>query len=478
MRLRDKEISNNNDNDLLIKTMLVIKVIESSDYYDISSSSRSKSKIYNKIFSIKDYSVASQFAACSYNKFQIKPLRIPNNDNILTSSSTYTSTIIDNGIGTISIDMNANGVDHNIVRDKALSKIMETYGYNFIEEYNVDFLLLCLPNGTTISNTSNETNWLSYSITSHYLSVYNDGNNDACTDVSIIMREIGHNLGLGYSDFNDRSCMMSNAYYYSPINNGNGPRQCFNAVKSWTLGWYNNGHYSLHTNDIISNNNNNYNIVLIGIANYNKLQSYHNQYYVIVQIETNTMYNYYIVFNRKETINSQVMEGGDLVLITKRISNDITSDSILVGSLDIGDVYTFVDRDDEIMIQVEDINLNNVKHHDGVVEVASSHARIKIGRYQSNKPSISIQPTTTTNMISTNNNINYNNTNVWTVVEFLVGGSDVGICIDALLGILVGSKVITIGIDAGFKVGEFDIDKSDGYDVGCNVIGDVKDFVF
>jgi hypothetical protein len=57
------------------------------------------------------------------------------------------------------------------------------------------------------------------------------------------MHELGHNLGIQHSG--DRSATTDNEKIYGDMSgymgflHGNGqPRMCFNAAKSWKLGWY------------------------------------------------------------------------------------------------------------------------------------------------------------------------------------------------------------------------------------------------
>ena len=85
---------------------------------------------------------------------------------------------------------------------------------------------------------------------------------------------------------------------------------CFNGVKSWQLGWYEDASKTFDTNvdgGLWSGQ-------LVGVAGYNNGGLADNQK-VVVKIETGTNKDYFVQYNRKTGINSGTLEAGNLVTI-------------------------------------------------------------------------------------------------------------------------------------------------------------------
>lgn len=169
------------------------------------------------------------------------------------------------------------------------------------------------------------------------------------------MHEIGHNIGLRHSNennkaYNDQSCLMGLSY----TSNHEFPKMCFNGAKSWLLGWYKNKSTSIKLDsddqDAYWNGN------LVGVTNYltvSATQTQHtkHQHVVVAEIVTSDdsddeSANYYLLFNHKDGINSQVAEFGDQITITRGhfhgtgdYLNEIDA-SEHMGHLAVGDSYT------------------------------------------------------------------------------------------------------------------------------------------
>ena len=126
------------------------------------------------------------------------------------------------------------------------------------------------------------------------------------------MHEIGHNLGLAHSgegtaEYGDQSGFVGVSW-----NKDDWPKMCFNAPKSWQLGWY--ADKAVTTVPPLFST---WTRRLMGIADYD----HYTTTTVLVKLETGRDLDYYINFNRKKGINSQTQEGSDQVLISSQGGN-------------------------------------------------------------------------------------------------------------------------------------------------------------
>lgn len=132
------------------------------------------------------------------------------------------------------------------------------------------------------------------------------------------MHELGHSLNVGHAgkiysttdfdEYGDESGVMGYSYGYSDW-----PRMCFNAAKSWQLGWYADKHEIVTPLSTPS-----WSGTLVGIAEYD-IAGENN--HVLVKLETGTEIDYYMNFNRQTGINSETQQSGDQVLITEQGGN-------------------------------------------------------------------------------------------------------------------------------------------------------------
>jgi hypothetical protein len=82
---------------------------------------------------------------------------------------------------------------------------------------------------------------------------------------------------------------------------------CFNAAKSWQLGWYADKAVTLD-----KTTNTSYVGVLGGIADYSKSNNT-----VLVKLNTGSSTDYYVNYNRKSGFNSGTQEGGNRVTVVR-----------------------------------------------------------------------------------------------------------------------------------------------------------------
>ena len=103
------------------------------------------------------------------------------------------------------------------------------------------------------------------------------------------MHELGHNVGLSHShdevSYGDSSCIMGS----SPALE-NGPRICFNAAKSWELGWYTDAQLVLDVENIYLEY-----YKLIGVSGYGAISE--DEYTSIKMVNTADKFDYYIRTN-------------------------------------------------------------------------------------------------------------------------------------------------------------------------------------
>ena len=183
------------------------------------------------------------------------------------------------------------------------------------------------------------------------------------------MHEVGHNLGLAHSNesgsYKDQSGMMG--YSYSQ---DNGPIMCFNAAKSWQLGWYSDRQQIFNADDGIWSGR------LIGQVDRDNVDANTNDK-VLLKLNTGTSTDYYAMFNLKEGTNSGTVEGGSQVLITSAGGEGNSyAESELVAKLSANGEYIILDFDGsgfDLKLVVNTVNTNaNPAYADVTVSTACS----------------------------------------------------------------------------------------------------------
>jgi len=228
----------------------------------------------------------THFAQCSYNQLLFEPFIGE------TSSGEY----ITNGVGEVTIDMNAlASSDRYVVHEAVLAAANSKYG-NVQQQF--DYVMLILPPTTDFKGAA------AYAYVNFYLGVYSY----RYALMSMIqMHEMGHNLGLAHSGegsapYGDQSGCMGTGLYTDDYSG------CFNGAKSWQLGWYTDSYYSFNPTLTYFKRG------IVGISDYSTRGGSHS-HTVIELVGSST--NFYVAFNRKSGMNSQTLEGGDQVLVTK-----------------------------------------------------------------------------------------------------------------------------------------------------------------
>jgi len=286
----------------------------------------------------------SQYKECSYEK-----LRFGVAANRARAATNYGGTDIFNGAVTVDVTSPV-GDGHVNMRNDISAKLNNMFGVSSPTEL-ADYLMYCLPPGTMRG--------IAYAFYDSWMSVYSDV---WCTYVSAQVHEIGHNLNLGHSNengaYNDQSGMMGLSYSQS-----NTPAMCFNAAKSWQLGWYE-GTNQVKT--ISLGGTRDYVGQLSGIINYNSADvtnNLSNTNPILIKLNQNqSPDDYYITYNAKASFNSGTMEGGNQVMVVRaRGEGNRPAKSELVAKLSALGSYTITGFDgtqDSATIEVSAIDIS------------------------------------------------------------------------------------------------------------------------
>jgi len=207
-----------------------------------------------------------------------------------------------------------------------------------------DLVMVCYPPGV-------QSGWIAYAYINHHVSVYN---NDWCSYLSAQMHEVGHNIGLAHSgengdEYGDQTGAM--AYGFSSDDT---PLVCFNAAKSYQLGWYTN---HVTTIDPLNLPGGVQTLVLNGVVNYG------NGGFVSVRLESNGDVeggvDYYIGYNRATDFNVGTGEGADQVHVVEKVNEGYGRNgygqSWLKAKLSATDSYTLDIDGTDVTITVDSI---------------------------------------------------------------------------------------------------------------------------
>ena len=144
-----------------------------------------------------------------------------------------------------------------------------------------------------------------------------------------MLHELGHNLNLAHSgeggaEYADQSGYMGYSY-----GNDDVPKMCYNAAKSWQLGWYQDKHKTV--NPLVTG----WEGYMVGIVDYNIAM---NGESVLLQVDTGSSTDYYVNYNRAAGFNSETQEGVDQLMVVTQGSG--YSQSWLVSKMNPGESYT------------------------------------------------------------------------------------------------------------------------------------------
>uniref|UniRef100_A0A7S1B5D5 Peptidase M11 gametolysin domain-containing protein n=1 Tax=Corethron hystrix TaxID=216773 RepID=A0A7S1B5D5_9STRA len=245
----------------------------------------------------------SQFKACSYGKLTFDA--VPDRPSVG----------LKDGVMTVRLNKDVRGNEPYTVQNWVRAELFRRLGSSYLK---YDHLAFCMPPGMGL--------WLAYGYVPGTLTVYND---EWCGRVSAQMHEVGHNLGFDHSgtvrgEYDDTSGMMGYSWRNSDT------RMCFNAPKSWSLGWYNDRHAVIDPLKTGWTGN------IVGITDYRRS----NGWRVLLKI-VGADKDIFVSFNRVSSFNMDTKMGRNQVLITKvQAGRDGRSISNQVRQLSINQSFT------------------------------------------------------------------------------------------------------------------------------------------
>lgn len=296
------------------KSVLGIRVVASD-----AVTTADEKTLYNSLFSneVGTLSLASQMKACSFGKMNLVPFRTQGMQGVYTVKLPSVSTT------------QGDAYMRNSITAALSSDLL-----------NADFIIYCLPPGTYVAARPGE--GIAYAYINHWLSVFDD---EWCHSSSLLMHEIGHDMNLGHSNEDGQPYEDESGIMGASFPNKNGPRMCFNAAKSWQLGWYKDKGIAINS----SGSTPCFDGILHGIADYPIATT------VLLKVQTESN-DYYINFNAKKGINRGTQEAGNMVTVVSRPRGprDSYAESDLVSKLNEGKSYSF----SGYTVSVDEINID------------------------------------------------------------------------------------------------------------------------
>ena len=296
------------------KSVLGIRVVASD-----ASTTADEKTLYNSLFSnaVGTLSLASQMKACSFGKMNLVPFR--------------TQGIL--GVHTVDLPSVSTTQGDAYMRNSITAALSS-------DILNADFIIYCLPPGTYVAARPGE--GIAYAYINHWVSVFDD---QWCQSSSLLMHELGHDMNLGHSNQGGQPYEDQTGIMGASFPNKNGPQMCFNAAKSWQLGWYKDKGITINA----SSSTLCFDGILHGVTDYPIATT------VLLKVQTE-LNDYYINFNAKKGINRGTQEAGNMVTVVSRPRGprDSYAESDLVSKLGDGESYSLPGY----TVNVETIDIN------------------------------------------------------------------------------------------------------------------------
>jgi hypothetical protein len=250
------------------------------------------SDFYDTFFSETEYSVSSQYSSCSAGQFVLEPYDVEQ--------------------PVVQIRLNgrtAASYTRGSIFAAANEALEDMYSVSNVGHI-ADHAIFCLPAGlsgppfraTSAVNgfwtAANSTSW--------------------CTNPAVLMHELGHHLGLGHAgeredEYGDESSIMGQTYL-SDDTSGN--QRCFNGQNLWHLGWFQ--ERAIEIFPFVKSPQ------TTELATYIDFTETVDGQAVVIKVA-----DFYLVYNRKKSYNSQTGDFPDMVTIVQQV--DGLHSSLLTG---------------------------------------------------------------------------------------------------------------------------------------------------
>jgi len=149
----------------------------------------------------------------------------------------------------------------------------------------------------------------------------------------------------------------------------NGPSMCYNSVKTWQLGWFQNYHVHILVNSLALGDEL-WSGKLYGSVDMSSADA--NNDAIIVKLDGTSMGNLYISFNRKRGFNEGTKKGGNKVLIHSKEGGEFDyAMSDLLAIMNGGDVYSVTIHGVTVTISVRDILIGSDGQKYADIQIAS-----------------------------------------------------------------------------------------------------------
>jgi len=279
--------------------------------------------VSNKLFGTSGdaETMASQFASCSYGNFNV------------AYDESYGGRLSAPGVLDVEIPISLDNPRANIrqamqraAEEKLGIKLPGPFGHVLFVQ----------------GRCRQDCGWAAYAYVNSWLSVYQG---DYFMYPAVTMHEVGHNLNFGHSGgldlktYSDHTCLMGNPLYKDDVAD-----MCFNPAKNYQItanggGWYDPGRvetYDTAANSAIWEGK------LVGIAEYGNLDgnAEHDRSRVVLKVETGTLIDLYMGFNRATGINEDNKQASNKITIVEANGDGRSySTSALKATLTQGQTY-------------------------------------------------------------------------------------------------------------------------------------------
>ncbi|MGK3761367.1 MAG: hypothetical protein ACI8RD_013685 [Bacillariaceae sp.] len=270
----------------VIKTLVVRPIAPNGNVVD-ASADQLRSDVFEDEVCLKN-----QMEACSFNQLEIRPATVGNGG------------VVDVNIDINPIEDDTRNGNRGELAENAVLKTDQLYGGQDGLASEYDLVIFCQPPGSG--------RWDAFAYLNRFDSYYNK---NRCSISGVLMHEVGHNFGLSHSGKGGGDIYGDiTGYMGAGSTEDDGPKNCYNAVKNYRLGWYDLQTGSTNPLEYTSNPKS---FVLNGVTDYKKDGSSNGELISLrlEQFGDDNGVDFYLGYNRKAGINSGVSQGADQVIL-------------------------------------------------------------------------------------------------------------------------------------------------------------------